>query len=72
MAHVGRQQTKEWKNWLREHSSRLYVYARQRCGNREDAEDMIQDALVRLWHYQEERANVPPDLPLAYLVETSE
>jgi len=29
---------------------------------------MIQDALVRLWHYQEERGNVPPDLPLAYSV----
>lgn len=29
---------------------------------------MIQDALVRLWHYQEERENVPPDLPLAYSV----
>lgn len=29
---------------------------------------MIQDALVRLWHYQEERDNVPPDLPLAYSV----
>ena len=44
------------------------MYARQRSSCREDAEDMIQDALVRLWHYQEERANVPPDLPLAYSV----
>lgn len=29
---------------------------------------MVQDALVRLWHYQEERENAPPDLPLAYSV----
>lgn len=29
---------------------------------------MIQDALIRLWGYQEERDNVPPDLPLAYSV----
>ena len=29
---------------------------------------MIQDALVRLWGYQEERDNAPPDLPLAYSV----
>ncbi|MCP5536655.1 MAG: sigma-70 family RNA polymerase sigma factor [Akkermansiaceae bacterium] len=57
-----------WKDWLREHSSRLYMYARQRCSCREDAEDMIQDALVRLWGYQEERDNAPPDLPLAYSV----
>jgi len=61
-------QAKAWKSWLREHSSRLYAYARQRCGSREDAEDMIQDALIRLWGYQEERDNVPPDLPLAYSV----
>lgn len=61
-------QTKAWKGWLREHSSRLYAYARQRCASREDAEDMIQDALIRLWGYQEERGNLPPDLPLAYSV----
>ena len=60
--------TVEWKNWLREHGSRLFAYARQRASNKQDAEDMIQDALVRLWHYQEERNNVPPDLPLAYSV----
>lgn len=29
---------------------------------------MIQDALIRLWHYQEERDNVAPDLALAYSV----
>jgi RNA polymerase sigma-70 factor (ECF subfamily) len=60
--------SKEWKSWLKKHGSRLYMYARQRSSCREDAEDMIQDALVRLWHYQEERGNVPPDLPLAYSV----
>ena len=61
-------QARAWKSWLREHSSRLYVYARQRSQSREDAEDVIQDALIRLWGYQEERGNVPPDLPLAYSV----
>ncbi|MBT8045070.1 MAG: sigma-70 family RNA polymerase sigma factor [Verrucomicrobiae bacterium] len=65
---AGRHCATAWKDWLKEHGSRLYVYARQRCNNREDAEDMIQDALVRLWGYQEERGNVPPDLPLAYSV----
>jgi RNA polymerase sigma-70 factor (ECF subfamily) len=63
-----RDQAKAWKGWLREHSSRLYAFARQRCNSREDAEDMIQDALIRLWGYQEERDNAPPDLPLAYSV----
>ena len=30
--------------------------------------DTIQDALTRLWGYQEERGYRPPDLPLAYSV----
>lgn len=68
MASAAQQQAKAWKGWLKEQGPRLYMYARQRCSCREDAEDMIQDALVRLWHYQEERGNVPPDLPLAYSV----
>lgn len=58
----------EWKGWIRANGARLYSYARQRSSNREDAEDMVQDALIRLWHYQEERGNVAPDLPLAYSV----
>jgi RNA polymerase sigma-70 factor (ECF subfamily) len=68
MASIAQKQSKAWKAWLKENGSRLYMYARQRCACREDAEDMMQDALVRLWHYQEERGNVPPDLPLAYSV----
>ncbi|BDS05680.1 hypothetical protein NT6N_07200 [Oceaniferula spumae] len=68
MADLARQQSEAWKGWLREHGPRLLLYARQRSASREDAEDMIQNALVRLWHYQEERDHVPPDLPLAYSV----
>lgn len=68
MVNPANHHARAWKSWLREHSSRLYVYARQRSQSREDAEDIIQDALIRLWGYQEERDNVPPDLPLAYSV----
>ena len=68
MVNAANHQARAWKGWLREHSSRLYVYARQRSQSREDAEDVIQDALIRIWGYQEERGNVPPDLPLAYSV----
>lgn len=46
----------------------MLAYARQRCHSTEEAEDVVQDALVKLWHYQEERGHVPPDLPLAYSV----
>ena len=68
MVNAANHQARAWKGWLREHSARLYVYARQRSQSREDAEDVIQDALIRLWGYQEVRDNVPPDLPLAYSV----
>ncbi|MCK5945351.1 MAG: sigma-70 family RNA polymerase sigma factor, partial [Planctomycetes bacterium] len=46
MADMAHHHAKAWKGWLKEHGSRLYMYARQRCSCREDAEDMIQDALV--------------------------
>lgn len=68
VTHAAKKQASAWKSWLREHSARLYIYTRQRTQSREDAEDIIQDALVRLWGYQEERGNKPPDLPLAFSV----
>ncbi len=46
----------------------MLLYARQRAGSLEDAEDLLQDALIRLWGYQGEREYRPPDLPLAYSV----
>lgn len=49
-----------------ENSPRLLMYARQRTVSTADAEDLLQDAIVRLWHYQAERGYVPPDLPLAF------
>lgn len=55
-----------WKAWLSEHSKKLLLYARSRCSSMEDAEDILQESIVRLWHYQAERNYVPPDLPLAF------
>jgi len=57
-----------WKAWLTENGGRLLLYARQRTGNLQDAEDLLQEALIRLWGYQEERDYRPPDIPLAYSV----
>ena len=61
-------QSEAWKGWLAENSGRLLAYARQRCASMEEAEDVLQDALIKLWHYQEERGYVPPDLPLAFSI----
>ena len=57
-----------WKSWLDESAPRLLAYARARCNNHQEAEDLLQDALIKLWAYQEEREHRPPDLPLAFSV----
>jgi len=58
----------KWKQWLDESAPRLLAYARARCNNAQEAEDLLQDALIKLWGYQEERDHRPPDLPLAFSV----
>lgn len=37
-----------WDAWLKEHGSRLLLFARQQTRNIEDAQDVLQDALVKL------------------------
>ncbi len=57
---------KEWKEWLAANGSRLLLFARGWGGSKHDAEDLLQDAVLRLWNYQQERGGGPPDLPLAF------
>lgn len=68
MAQRVSQLTATWKEWLSTDGGKLLLYARQRTASLEDAEDLLQDALIRLWGYQAEREYRPPDLPLAYSV----
>ncbi len=37
-----------WEEWLRQHAAQLLLFARQQTRSQEDAEDILQDALVRL------------------------
>ncbi|MBB5353339.1 RNA polymerase sigma-70 factor (ECF subfamily) [Haloferula luteola] len=37
-----------WREWLSEHGPRLLLFARQQTRSQEDAEDILQDALVKL------------------------
>ena len=55
-----------WKAWLAENGPRLLVYARSWGGSQHDAEDLLQDAILRLWHYQADKGGGPPDLPLVF------
>lgn len=56
----------KWKQWLAENGPRLLLFARGWAPTREDAEDLVQDAIVRMWHHQEQHGGVPPDLPLVF------
>jgi RNA polymerase sigma-70 factor (ECF subfamily) len=58
--------TASWKAWLAEHGPRLLLFARGWSNTREDAEDLVQEAILRLWHLQEKTTGSPPDLPLAF------
>lgn len=37
-----------WRQWLAEHGSRMLLFARQQTRNSQDAEDVLQDALIKL------------------------
>ncbi|MFD2256224.1 RNA polymerase sigma factor [Luteolibacter algae] len=60
--------SKIWKQWLAENGSRLLLFARSWGKTREDAEDLVQEAVLKMWHYQqaENRGGGPPDLPLMF------
>jgi len=56
-----------WKQWLAENGPRLLLFARGWGQSREDAEDLVQEAMLRMWHYQTaNHGSVPPDLPLVF------
>src|SRR6187551_2197325 len=38
-----------WKQWFSNHGSRLLLFARQQTRTSEDAEDVLQEAMLRLW-----------------------
>jgi len=56
----------EWKRWMTDYGHRLLLYARGWANNRHDAEDLVQEAVLRLWNVQQDKGGGPPDLPLAF------
>jgi RNA polymerase sigma-70 factor (ECF subfamily) len=55
-----------WKQWLADNGPRLLLFARGWSNSREDAEDLVQDAILRMWHHQADKGHTPPDLPLVF------
>ena len=46
--------------------SPLLRYAFGLVGQRETAEDLVQEAVLRLWNHQADKGGLPPDLPFAF------
>jgi len=58
----------DWKDWFRDHGSRLLLFARSQTRGSADAQDVLQDAMLRIWksYSSPENPLPPPPLPLAY------
>lgn len=56
----------QWKDWFRDNGARLLLFARGWSTSKEGAEDLVQDTMVRMWHYCQEHGGGTPDLPLAF------
>ena len=58
-----------WKEWFRENGTQLLLFARAQTRSAADAQDILQDAMLRLWKSYSSKNNhswQPPPLPLAY------
>ena len=63
---MDRAKSAEWKRWLGDNGHRLLAFARGWAPGQADAEDLVQEAIVRLWKVQQDKGGVPPDLPLVF------
>ena len=51
-----------WKTWFAKHGAKLLLFARQQARNPSDAEDLLQEAFVRIWRLYGHTGEVPPPL----------
>ena len=51
-----------WKAWFAKHGSRLLLFARQQARCPDDAEDLVQEAFVRIWRLYGHTGEVAPSL----------
>ena len=55
-----------WRHWLGIHGSHLILYARQLCRCEADAEDVVQNALVKTWRHLADSGAPARDDPEAH------
>jgi RNA polymerase sigma-70 factor (ECF subfamily) len=63
---MNQRRAKEWKQWLADNGHRLLAFARGWAPCQADAEDLVQEAVLRLWKLQEDQGGGVPDMPLAF------
>ena len=51
-----------WREWFKKHGPRLLLFARQQARNPADAEDIVQEAFVRIWRLYGHTGEVAPSL----------
>ena len=58
----------DWKKWFHENGTRLLLFARSKTNNEQDAQDVLQEAILRLWKSYSNKTEgfPPPQLPLAF------
>ena len=51
-----------WKSWFARHGAKLLLFARQQARNSHDAEDLVQEAFVRMWRLYGQSGELAPGL----------
>ena len=51
-----------WKTWFAKHGGKLLLFARQQARYPDDAEDLLQEAFVRMWRLYGHTGEVSPGL----------
>ena len=56
----------QWKDWLDQYTPRLFNYAKQQTRTEQDAEDVLQDSVARMWKFRDRCPDGVPALSFAY------
>ena len=55
----------DWKRWFHDNGTRLLLFARSKTKNEQDAQDVFQEAILRLWKsYSNKTEGFSPPLPI--------